>query len=151
MNNWHGRKHNWVCTISSWSDEFWWTVLGTDNSMNDGYIFPCCQLIVPKVCCNMIFTSKIVHSGNTNILWPLPSYVTSVTDPIFDLWLTVHWSWSWPDSTSIWSQNVALVRAVFEVTLTETQMELSYEQKIEEIYLTGLINSSNFFDDSGVI
>ena len=32
--------------------------LGTDNSMNEGYKFPCCQLIVPKVCCNMIYTIK---------------------------------------------------------------------------------------------
>lgn len=46
-----GRKHRRVRTASSKLDMFKRAELLADNSLNDGYKFPCCQLIVPTVCC----------------------------------------------------------------------------------------------------
>ena len=46
-----GRKHNCVMAASSGLEVFGSTKLLTDSNMKDGYRFPCCQLMVPTVCC----------------------------------------------------------------------------------------------------
>ena len=97
-----GRKHRWVSTAFSGHDASGSEELLADNSMKDGYRFPCCQLIVPKVCC--MLSAKSVKSW-IKIKYAKHHILTSVTGPLFDSWVTVHWSWSWPDKTSTYQNH----------------------------------------------
>lgn len=82
-----GRKHKWVNIASSLLDRSSNAWLLTDNSMNDGYRLPCCQLMVPKVCCTKLPSRRHTMS-KTNIsselrCLPLPLAHTSISGSLY--------------------------------------------------------------------
>lgn len=91
MNNCAGRKHRWVDMASSGLDPSGKVKLQADNSMKEGYKFPCCQLTVPTVCC---MYPSIYSSAMNNNHTRIKHYRHTIPDssaqkkfsPFFFLW-----------------------------------------------------------------